>query len=98
MNTPLHVLLVEDSAEDAQWLLRELRAGGYAPTYARVETAEAMRAALADETWDAIIADHALPRFSGLAALALMAARKIRSNDVGFSALSWRPGGGRARR
>jgi DNA-binding response OmpR family regulator len=66
---PLRVLIVEDSEDDTFLLLRELRKGGYGPVYERVETPEAMRAALAKQEWDIIISDYVLPQFSGLAAL-----------------------------
>src|SRR5438046_960014 len=43
MGTPLRVLLVEDSEDDAALLLLELQRGGYDPEYERVETAEERR-------------------------------------------------------
>ncbi len=67
--TPLRVLLVEDSENDALLLLRELRRGGYEPDYERVETPEAMRAALAGSDWDVIVSDYRLPRFGAPEAL-----------------------------
>jgi len=72
MSTPLRVLIVEDSEDDAELLLRELRRGDYEPTFARVQTAAAMRAALAEQPWDIIIADYSLPQFSAPDALALL--------------------------
>lgn len=66
---PLRVLLVEDSADDATLVLAALRRSGYAPQWERVEIAAAMAAALARQTWDCILADYELPRFSGLDAL-----------------------------
>jgi len=66
---PLHVLIVEDSADDAELMVRALRREGRATNYERVETPEAMALALANESWDLIIADYSLPHFSGLAAL-----------------------------
>jgi PAS domain S-box-containing protein len=74
MSTPLKALMVEDSADDAQLLLAELRRGGYDVTWERVETAEAMRAALGRQHWDIVIADYRMPGFSGLAALELLKA------------------------
>jgi CheY-like chemotaxis protein len=72
MSTPLRVLIVEDSEDDTLLIVRELRRGGYDPTFERVDTPGAMSAAIAQQTWDIIIADYHLPRFSGLAALMLM--------------------------
>lgn len=69
---PLRVLIVEDSENDALLLLRELRRGGYEPEHERVETPEAMRAALAGrEGWDLIVSDYRLPRFGAPEALAI---------------------------
>ncbi|MBI3546058.1 MAG: EAL domain-containing protein [Gammaproteobacteria bacterium] len=68
----LKLLLVEDSADDAELLLAELRRGGFAPEARRVETPEDMRSALQDENWDMIVADYSMPRFSATAALRLL--------------------------
>ena len=69
--TPLRLLLVEDSEDDAALVLLELRRAGFVPVAMRVETAEAMNAALRAGPWDLILADYNLPTFSGLAALDL---------------------------
>jgi len=70
MATLLRVLLVEDSEDDAALLVRELRKGGYAPEFQRVDTSADLEAALAHDAWDIIITDHNLPGFSSDAALA----------------------------
>lgn len=70
--TPLKVLLVEDSAEDADLLFLQLRRSGFEVTSERVETAEALRLALQRERWDIMLADYRLPRFSGPAALEVL--------------------------
>ena len=69
---PLRLLLIEDSDDDAELLLRELRRGGYEPDYLRVQDAEAMTAALAEHEWNIILTDYNLPCFSALAALELL--------------------------
>jgi PAS domain S-box-containing protein len=68
----LRLLLVEDSPDDALFVLRELRRGGYAVSHERVETASDMLAALEGGEWDLVISDHAMPRFSAPAALELL--------------------------
>ena len=68
----LRVLHVEDSPDDADLLLRELRRGGYQPEVLRVETAEQMRAALRERVWDVVHPDHSLPAFSAPAAYQLV--------------------------
>jgi len=72
MNVPLRVLLIEDSDDDAALVVRTLRRGGYDLTYTRVESAEAMRDALARHPWDLVISDYSMPQFSGPAALQLL--------------------------
>jgi signal transduction histidine kinase len=85
MTTPLKVLIVEDDERDAAMLLRELRKGGYEPAVERVETPEAMRAALARQTWDIVLSDYSMPRFSAPAALAVARERGL---DVPFIIIS----------
>ena len=68
----LRCLIVEDVEDDAQLMLRQLRAAGYDVTWERVDTPEAMRAALAHQPWDVVLSDYQMPRFSGLAALEIL--------------------------
>ncbi len=72
----LRVLLVEDDANDAALLLRELKRLGYDTTWERVETREAMGLAL-ERDWDLIVSDYSLPRFDALDALDLCRERGI---------------------
>lgn len=72
MNKSIHILVVEDSEDDTELLLRELRQGGYDPVYRRVDTPAAMKEALEQETWDIITADHSMPWFGSLAALKVL--------------------------
>jgi len=72
MGIPLRVLIVEDSAEDAELLLSELRRGGYEPAHERVSTAEEMNKALDGEIWDIAFVDYSMPQFNGVAALKLL--------------------------
>ena len=72
MGAPLRVLIVDDSDEDAVLSVRQLQRGGFDVTWRRVETPQALATALQAEGWDLILADYAMPRFSGLAALQLL--------------------------
>ncbi len=72
MNKPLHTLIVEDSADDTELLLRELKRGGYDPIHVRVETPEAMQAELATKTWNIVFSDFSMPHFNAFDALALL--------------------------
>jgi PleD family two-component response regulator len=61
MKTPLRLLLVDDSEDDAVLVTRELKRAGYEPHSLRVDTPKAMRAALERKSWDIIIADYSMP-------------------------------------
>ncbi|MGC9951969.1 MAG: PAS domain S-box protein [Bryobacteraceae bacterium] len=74
---PLNVLIVEDSVEDAERALLELRRAGYAPVYLRVATAQEMSAALDDRPWDLILCAHSLSHFTYEGALALVRQKRI---------------------
>ena len=85
MNRPLRALIVEDSETDAELLLAELGRIGYEVTHERVQTAEAMRAALEHHTWDVVLSDYSLPAFSGPAALDVL---KASGKDLPFIIIS----------
>ncbi|MGA7595160.1 MAG: EAL domain-containing protein [Gallionella sp.] len=72
MKKPLRALVVEDSEDDTDLLLNELRRGGYDLSHTRVETAETMRNALSTQTWDIVFSDFSMPRFNAFAALELL--------------------------
>jgi signal transduction histidine kinase len=72
MGKALRVIVVEDSEHDTELMLRVLVDHGFAVSHRQVQTAEALRVALAEQTWDAILADYALPGFSGPEALAIV--------------------------
>jgi len=89
MSVSLRVLIVEDSEDDALLLVRALRRGGYDPTFERVETAAAMRAALDQQEWDTVLSDYSMPSFSAPAALALLQDFSIKSGlDLPFIIVS----------
>lgn len=89
MSTPLRVLLVEDSEDDASLLIRALKHGGYEPIWERVETPETMSAALDEQTWDVIISDYVMPHFSGPNALKLAQGKGL---DLPFIMVSGKTG------
>ncbi len=77
MHARLRVLIVEDSEDDALLLVRELERGGFEPAFERVDTPNALRAALARQEWEILFADYSMPHFSGTAALALVRERGL---------------------
>ena len=75
MGKAIRVLIVDDSEDDALLLARQLRNSGFDPSFERVDTAEAMNAALDKLTWDLVLSDFIMPRFSGLEAIGLLRQR-----------------------
>ncbi len=81
----LRILLLEDSSDDEDLLLQELRASGYDFSHTRVMTREEFTRALDGGPWDAILSDYMLPGFTGLAAFSLVQQRGL---DVPFLIVS----------
>src|SRR5688500_17298141 len=71
--TPLRVLLVENSDEDAELIRHQLTQGGYAVTDLQVKTLDHLRKALRTREWDIVISDFMLPAFTALDTLAALA-------------------------
>ena len=71
MKRTLRVLNVEDSERDMALLTLHLSRAGYEISAERVETREAMRAALESREWDVILCDYSMPQFDALQAVAL---------------------------
>jgi len=78
-------LVIEDSEDDALLVLHQIRNGGYDIDYERVQTAETMKAALHEKTWDIVLSDYRMPHFNGLEALALLKESGI---DIPFIVIS----------
>jgi two-component system sensor histidine kinase EvgS len=68
----LRLLMVEDSADDSELIVYQLQRMGRPVEFERVETAEAMRAALEQKSWDAVTSDWSMPRFTAPAALEIL--------------------------
>jgi signal transduction histidine kinase len=77
----LRVLIAEDSEDDCELIVRELRRGGYDTRFQRVDTAGAMEEGFDTGEWDLIISDFAMPVFSGSEALAMV---RKKGSDVPF--------------
>ncbi|QDQ25919.1 EAL domain-containing protein [Chitinimonas arctica] len=65
----LNVLVVDDSEDDALLNILALRRQGFVIEYKRVDTPEAMRAAMDGSAWDLILSDYSMPHFSAQEAL-----------------------------
>lgn len=71
MNQPLRLLLLEDSVDDADLILRELRKEGLDFEACRVENERDYRQQLEAFCPDLILSDYNLPTYNGRSALAL---------------------------
>ena len=81
---PLTILIAEDSATDAELMLRELRRAGFEPKWTRVESEKEYLEAL-HSGLDIILSDYDMPQFGGPRALDLL---KERNLDIPFIILS----------
>jgi diguanylate cyclase (GGDEF)-like protein len=77
----LRLLLIEDSEDDANLILRELKDAGYDVLEERLASLAFLTAALERERWDLVIAEYKLPGFHGVTALALV---REHDDDVPF--------------
>jgi len=83
--TPLRVLIVEDSEDDAKLVLRALDRGGFEAVHQRVQTASGLQAVLSRERWDAVLSDFNMPGFSGMEALRIFQSMHL---DIPFILIS----------
>ncbi len=80
MSSPIRVLILEDRADDALLLVRELERHGFGPEWSRTENRADYLEGLARKP-DVILADYTLPRFDALEALRLL---KAQGSDIPF--------------
>jgi len=76
--------MIEDSTDDIELLLFQLRQGNYDPDYRQVESKEELLVAL-EEEWDIILSDYSMPLFDGLSALRLV---REKDTDIPFILVS----------
>jgi DNA-binding NtrC family response regulator len=79
------VLLVDDSADHSDLLVREIRQNGHDVTCQRVDTAERLREALENTGWDLVIGDDRVSGFSALDAVAILKSMRL---DIPFILVS----------
>jgi len=81
MESPLYILMLEDSLSHVELAKHALRVAGFQFTSVRVETKAEFERKLDEKAPDLILSDYALPTFDGLAALAIA---KQKVPDVPF--------------
>jgi len=69
---PIRVLIIEDSEDDTELMLRHLRKGGFYPKFRRVQSAVGLKEALENGKWELILCDHNMPGFDSVAALEIV--------------------------
>ena len=69
---PIRVLIIEDMEVEAELISRQLRLEGITHVMQRVETEEAMRAALKEFKPTVVLSDFTMPRFDGPSALTVV--------------------------
>jgi PAS domain S-box-containing protein len=72
MSKSLNTLILEDSQSDVFLLLRELKRGGFEVNHLRIDSADALAAALNKGQWDIILSDYYMPGFDALAAIKIV--------------------------
>jgi len=71
VTSPLRILMLEDSVQDAELIQELLEAEHFVCEVTRVQTRAEFLAALENRGFDLVLADYALPSFDGLSALKL---------------------------
>ncbi|NER22113.1 MAG: PAS domain S-box protein [Symploca sp. SIO1C2] len=93
MGDSLRILLIEDSEDDAFFVVRKLRRSNFNFAWERVETEESLQTMLANSSWDVIIADYHLPGFDAPTALEILKESQL---DIPFIVVSGTIGEGSA--
>jgi PAS domain S-box-containing protein len=89
MFSQLHLLIVDDSEDDALLICRALEKEDFKITSRRVDNAADLSSALDAGSWDFIISDYSMPRFSGAEALEIC---RKKAFDAPFIIVSGRIG------
>jgi C4-dicarboxylate-specific signal transduction histidine kinase len=76
LSSRIKLLLVEDSPDDSDLLLKHLKRAGLETIHERVETERAMISALESKEWDTVICDYDIPGFGVIPALLLLKEKK----------------------
>src|SRR4051812_15689699 len=81
MEKPMKILLLEDSPDDADYIQLMLRRSGLKFSARIASDKHEFLDALADDGYDVVLADNALPQYSSLEALEMM---RRKNPDIAF--------------
>lgn len=85
MENKIRVLLIEDSEEDAELILREISKAGHSVLSERVWCEDALRLALSSQEWDIILSDNVMSGFNAVDALKI---KRILGSELPFIIVS----------
>ncbi len=68
MEKKINLLLVEDSSDDAELLLKNLNKNGFEINHKLVSNPDDFRTALRSNHWDVVLSDYVMPGFGGMEA------------------------------
>jgi len=77
MNQVLRVLMIDDSEDDVLIIVRKLKSEECDLSYERVDDALSMKKAIQEKSWDIILCDYNMPRFSVQAAISVLQQEKV---------------------
>jgi PAS domain S-box len=77
MTNSLRVLIIDDSEDDTRLITNELQRGGFDLLFERVNSPEAIKAALEQKTWDVVISNFVVSQCTALEALALLQEKNL---------------------
>lgn len=83
----LRVLIIEDSEDDKELLLRELKRGDYDVEHGWVERAKDLETALETQAWDVVVSDYSMSAWTALDALKIV---RDKRPDLPFIVISER--------
>ena len=77
MTDSLRVLIIDDSEDDTRLITNELQRGGFDLLFERVNSPEAIKAALEQKTWDVVISNFVVSQCTALEVLALLQEKNL---------------------
>jgi|GEM_PF-6558636 len=77
MEKPLNILIVEDSEDDSQLIIRAIKKHYQVGSWERVDTPKSFEMAIDKKHWDLIISDQSMPYFNPLMALKMLKKKEL---------------------